>query len=53
MLTDGARFVIRHDHRDTGRSVTYRQDALDTLSPTLSPTLRAYSTPMASRPCTS
>jgi pimeloyl-ACP methyl ester carboxylesterase len=23
MLTDGRRFVIRYDHRDTGRSVTY------------------------------
>jgi len=23
MLADGARFVIRYDHRDTGRSVTY------------------------------
>jgi pimeloyl-ACP methyl ester carboxylesterase len=23
MLTDGGRFVIRYDHRDTGRSVTY------------------------------
>ena len=24
MLADGARFVIRYDHRDTGRSVTYQ-----------------------------
>jgi pimeloyl-ACP methyl ester carboxylesterase len=24
MLADGRRFVIRYDHRDTGRSVTYR-----------------------------
>src|SRR4051794_25410944 len=24
MLSDGKRFVIRYDHRDTGRSVTYR-----------------------------
>src|SRR5215212_12120044 len=23
MLADGGRFVIRYDHRDTGRSVTY------------------------------
>jgi pimeloyl-ACP methyl ester carboxylesterase len=23
MLADGRRFVIRYDHRDTGRSVTY------------------------------
>lgn len=23
MLADGSRFVIRYDHRDTGRSVTY------------------------------
>jgi pimeloyl-ACP methyl ester carboxylesterase len=24
MLADGGRFVIRYDHRDTGRSITYR-----------------------------
>ena len=23
MLADGGRFVVRHDHRDTGRSVSY------------------------------
>jgi len=23
MLADGGRYVIRYDHRDTGRSVTY------------------------------
>ena len=26
MLADGGRFVIRYDHRDTGRSVTYPHD---------------------------
>src|SRR5919107_4534161 len=24
MLADGGRFVVRYDHRDTGRSITYR-----------------------------
>jgi len=44
------RFVIRHDHRDTGRSVTYPPRRLDTSSPALSPTPRACPAPMASRP---
>ena len=48
-----ARFVIRQDDRDTGRSLPTRQDALDTTSPALSPTPRAWPPPMASRPRTS
>ena len=48
MLADGGRFVIRFDHRDTGRSVTYEPAAPGTRATTWSPTPRAYSTPTAS-----
>ena len=41
MPADGARFVIRHDHRDTGRPVTH---------PPGRPGYTVCSTPMASRP---
>ncbi|GDY29073.1 alpha/beta fold hydrolase [Gandjariella thermophila] len=34
-LADGGRFVIRYDHRDTGRSITYPPDAPDYTGPDL------------------
>ena len=44
MLADGGRFVIRYDHRDTGRSVTYEPGRPGTPAPTWSPTPPACST---------
>ena len=41
MLADRGRFVIRYDHRDTGRSVTYEPAVRATRGPTWSPTLPA------------
>jgi pimeloyl-ACP methyl ester carboxylesterase len=38
LLSDGGRFVVRYDHRDTGRS-----------APTWLPTPSVWSTPMRSR----
>jgi pimeloyl-ACP methyl ester carboxylesterase len=35
MLADGGRFVVRYDHRDTGRSVTYRPGHPGYTSPDL------------------
>src|SRR5215207_6552419 len=37
MLLDGGRLVFRHDHRDTGRSVTYDVGSPGTRVPTWSP----------------
>ena len=46
MLADGRRFVIRYDHRDTGRSVTYEPATPPTTAPTWSLTPPVCSTPM-------
>jgi len=35
--SQGARFMIRDDHRDTGRLVPTRQDDLDTSPPAVPP----------------
>lgn len=40
MLAGDGRFVIRYDHRDTGRSVTYDLDTDRTTALTWSPTSR-------------
>ena len=52
MLADGRRFVLRYDHRDTGRSVTYQPGVPAIPAPTWSPTPPGCSTPTASRPRT-
>ena len=52
MLADGGRFVIRYDHRDTGRSVTYEPGRPGYQARTWSATPPGCSTPIASRPRT-
>ena len=65
MLAGGGRFVIRYDHRDTGRSVTYESghpeytgadlvaDAVGASTPTTSGLLTSSASPQAahSRSC--
>ena len=53
MLAGGGRFVLRYDHRDTGRSVTYEPGVPGTRAPISSPMRPACSTPTSSRPATS
>jgi hypothetical protein len=53
MLADGGRFVIRYDHRDTGRSVTDRPAAPGIRARTSPPTPSGCSTLTGSRPRTS
>ena len=52
MLADGGRFVIRYDHRDTGRSVTYEPGRPGYQARSWSATPPGCSTPIASRPRT-
>ena len=49
MLAERGRFVLRYDHRDTGRSVSYEPGRPGYSAPTWSPTPPASSTPTASR----
>jgi pimeloyl-ACP methyl ester carboxylesterase len=53
MLADNGRFVIRYDHRDTGRSVTSSPATPRTTGPTWSPTPPECSMPMVCRRPTS
>lgn len=52
-LAEGGRFVIRYDHRDTGRSVTSSPATPRTTGPTWSPTPPECSMPMVCRRPTS
>jgi pimeloyl-ACP methyl ester carboxylesterase len=53
LLADGGRFMIRYDHRDTGRSVTYEPGHPEYTAPTWLPTPLASSTRRRSRRLTS
>ena len=48
-LADAGRFVIRYDHRDTGRSITYEPGRPGTPGPIWSPTRPECSMPTAWR----
>ena len=50
MLAEGGRFVMRYDHRDTGRSTTYRVGTRGTPERTCWPTRPACWTPTRSPP---